>query len=295
MSEQLAPIVGNVRKTRDMTLPSLNFIGEDGVDHINVWEYAKTSLGKALNHLADMPFKHDIYGKFHSMEAFWYYIRSKSGDDQIRQMSGFRARRFGMNLEAKKVKDFRAVIADANWQKIKAYPLLKQELKELLLPIDAYYINNPELNVRIRPVSSMWLVPALHEIRVALQEEREPDFSFLTDEEQNIGIDRYENKKTNRTGFNSHLQNIYSVKPPQKKKQNGALLAPVSPNKPKPDLQAIEESTASLTGSCYTNASITGVIQSESEHIQALIADQAAAAKEMNESVEEPPKPQTAE
>jgi hypothetical protein len=159
----------------------LTAIGVDGKDHINVWEKGSTELGRNLSHISYFPFVHSEYGKFKTMEGFWHYIRSKNKDDNLRQLSGTKARKLGESLDICRVPNFKKVIMDANWQKIKAYPDLINDLKNLELPLDGYYIRAANKDLRIRFVSSSWILPGLEEIRKAILENRSPDFSFLVE------------------------------------------------------------------------------------------------------------------
>lgn len=208
MSEQLAGLVYHFPKKRSTHIPPLNSIGVDGIDHINIYQHGETTLGQALDRLADLPFKHNVYGKFRSIEGFWHYMRSIDRDDTFRVLSGYKARQAGDSIKEQFIENFKFIIADACWQKINAYPALRDELKELTLPLDAYYVHNAAQKVWIRPTNSMWLVPCFHEIRVALQENREPDFRFLMDQYFDGGKTQ---KKEGRIK-NSRLKNIYSQK-----------------------------------------------------------------------------------
>ena len=200
-------------KVQKTNMPELTEIGLDGVDHVNVWEYAQTNLGKALNTLADLPFVHDAHGQFKSIEGFWFYIRCIAPDEKLREVKGTPARKYCQKLEAdpsklQRVPNFRRIIADACWQKITAYPVLAEELKSLTIPLDGYFVRNEktqvdgvekEVGVRVRVTSSIWVIPALQEIRLALQENRKPDFRFLTDRLQ--GIDSSRRNKVNLVSF----------------------------------------------------------------------------------------------
>ena len=169
-------------KTQDKSnLPGLDTIGTDGVNHINIWEKASTDLGVALSHMSDLPFTHETYGKFRSIEGFWHYIRSVSRDDRTRMMAGYKAKKFGDGLQSQRVDDFKAIIMDANYQKIKQYPPLIDELRKSTLAFDFYYLYNNDVNIRIRPASAFWLIDGFEEVRKAIKENREPDFTFLKD------------------------------------------------------------------------------------------------------------------
>lgn len=157
-------------------LPNLDRIGDDGYDHINIWENGITELGKVLSHTSDIPFTHSVYGKFRSVEGFWHYIRSVSRDDRCRMYYGNRARMFGKSLESQQVDNFREIIMDANWQKIRSYPLLMKEIELSDQPFDSYYYMG---ETRARAASAFWMIEGFEEIRTAIKNNRNPDFEFL--------------------------------------------------------------------------------------------------------------------
>lgn len=181
--DKLASVRGNLRNPafsalRD-PLPNPSSIGEDGIDHINIWEQAKTDLGRALSHSARLSFTHSIFGRFDNMESFWQYIRSVERDDRVRVLHGYKLKTFARKLTFKRVPNFHAVIMDANWQKVQQYPDLLDELKESELPFDCYYLNNE--GIRIRPAFSHWVIYGFTKIREALKADDKPDFSTLMD------------------------------------------------------------------------------------------------------------------
>lgn len=209
LGEKLGQIKGLMKdksfKTEDKsTLPPVEQIGVDGVNHINIWERASTDLGVALSHMADLPFTHETYGKFRSIEGFWHYIRSISRDDRTRMMAGYKAKKFGDTLESQRVDDFKAIIMDANWQKVKQYPPIIEEIKNSTLPFDYYYIFNNEENVRIRPASAYWLLEGFNVIRQAIKEDSIPDFSFLKDRQPHF-------KKTSNSKYKNPQNKSTSV------------------------------------------------------------------------------------
>lgn len=169
------------KRTRDIREPMPMPTGVDGTDHINIWDKGNTLLGQLLSHSAALSFTHSIFGRFSTVESFWHYIRSVERDDRIRTMSGITLKRFSEKLQTVRVRNFKAIIMDTNWQKIKQYPDLLEELRDSELPIECYYHYKREDGVRIRPNFSPWLILGFVEIRNALKENREPDFNFLKD------------------------------------------------------------------------------------------------------------------
>lgn len=190
-------------RTEDKSaLPPVEQVGIDGVDHINIWEKGSTELGVALSHMADLPFTHETYGKFRSIEGFWHYIRSVTRDDRTRMMAGYKAKKFGDTLESQRIDDFKAIIVDANWQKIKQYPPIIEEIKNSTLPFDIYYLFNNDENVRIRPASAFWLLDGFNVIRQAIKENKEPDFTFLKDKQSNFKKSTERNKSRSKDSAN---------------------------------------------------------------------------------------------
>lgn len=178
----------SVRKDRDnnsyvdpLKLPSRSpmFWKEDGVDHINIGHAAKTEIGKALNHSSMITLNHSKFGKFSSIQSFWHYIQSEERDDRIRTLTGQMLMKFIKNLTTTRVVNFRAIILDANYQRIIQHDRFLNDLKESELPLDCYFVN--ESGVRIRPPYFKWLNIGLEEIRLALKEDREPDFKRFMD------------------------------------------------------------------------------------------------------------------
>lgn len=187
----------------DGVLKPIDKIGKDGIDHINIWEKGSTDLGIALSHMADLPFSHETYGRFRSVEGFWHYIRSVTRDDRTRVMAGFKAKKFGDSLESHRVDNFKEIIMDANWQKINQYPPIVEFLKASTLPLDHYYLYNLDPNIRVRPYSAFWMIAGFEEIRKAIKEDRKPKFDFLKD--------RPSTKKTGLTKPHTTASLPYSI------------------------------------------------------------------------------------
>lgn len=168
-------------------LPAPSESGVDGEEHINIWEFGATALGRDLSHSGNLPIEHEIFGNFSNMEAFWYYIRSTERDDRIRTMRGRQLKQFAEKLTSVRVPNFCAIIMDSNWQKIKQHPAVLESLKESTLPFDCYFTYKRTDGVRIRPSFSYWLIDGFNEIRAALKEGREPNFDAFKNN-KSIGI-----------------------------------------------------------------------------------------------------------
>ena len=178
-AKQKTPKVKIKESTPSNSGNSIDWI-EDGVDHINILRGAGTSLGDFLAHGSRYQLTHNIFGKFINMESFWYFIKSEEKDDLLRSKTGRNLKKHALQLNLQNVVNFRAIVMDANYQKIKEYPSFLKLMQESTLPFDCYHINN-EHQIRQRPVYYKWLVSGFEEIRTALKEGREPDFTLWMD------------------------------------------------------------------------------------------------------------------
>jgi hypothetical protein len=174
---------------KTLTSPPVSSWDEDGKDHINIYEYGNTDIGRALCSGSDLGFKHSVFGYFRSMKAFWCYIHSVERDDRVRKMSKSSLVTFSKSFKRAKVVNFRAIIMDSTWQRICKYPVIKEAICNSKLPFDCYYIL-PKSGVRVRYSYTIWFNAGMEEIRKALLEKRDPDFSFLLDE-PGTGIYQY--------------------------------------------------------------------------------------------------------
>jgi hypothetical protein len=164
---------------KDPTLSPMRWAA-DGEDHINVWEHASSPLGKLLAHSSPHSFKHRYFGKFNSMESFWHYIQSEERDDRIRVMHGPTLRAFIKRIKMTKITNFRAIIMDSNWQRIRQHRDWMDRIAASSLPFDCYYISK-DTQIRTRPTFFKWLIMGFEEIRTAIKDGREPCFDFLLD------------------------------------------------------------------------------------------------------------------
>lgn len=197
----------------DPSPSAMNWKG-DGIDHINIGRQAVTDLGFGLSNSSPLDFDHSIFGNFCSMETFWHYIQSKERDDRIRGMKGPVLQKFVEMLTWNSVKNFRAIIMDAHYQRIKQYEALKAELTKSTLPFDCYTINTS--GIRIRPKFFKWVIFGFEEIRAALRENREPNFDILKDIE-NSGIYDFVIPSTDHVNFDPSKTQRRSKRPFVKK------------------------------------------------------------------------------
>lgn len=71
---------------------------EDGITHINAYSKGKTKLGRMLSNMSDIGIDHPEYGKFKTLEGFYWWLKTGRETDFFRTGSGFECRNLGQEL-----------------------------------------------------------------------------------------------------------------------------------------------------------------------------------------------------
>lgn len=157
-----------------------NELAADGEDHINISLFGKTELGSALSNEVSIDVTHNIFGRFRSVTGFWYYIKSKERDDRCRRLVGKTIKEFSRKLTLSEVSNFRAIILDTVYQKVKQYPAIEEAMKNSTLRFECYFEDN-KTGLRQRPNYFTWFLDGMEEVRNAVKENREPNLSRFLD------------------------------------------------------------------------------------------------------------------
>ena len=145
----------------------------DGVDHINIYSRGKTELGRLLSNFAYSIFEHPRFGKFYSVEAYWYYL--KTGCQYYHELSrlyGAKAKATGKKYEVVGCPDFDFEIELALWCKVMQNPHVKEQLKASTLALTHYYYYGSPENPAIRRVKDEKLQMVFEKIRKYLNRAR---------------------------------------------------------------------------------------------------------------------------
>lgn len=110
----------------------------DGIDHINVYSKGQTRLGRFLSNFADTPFDHPEYGRFRTVEGFWYWLMT--GLEELRHLPGWECKELGKRAKIKRTQ-------------LEAYPRMKEMLQKNTLPLAHYYVYNGKV---IEPKEWTW-------------------------------------------------------------------------------------------------------------------------------------------
>jgi hypothetical protein len=167
------PAAQAAARSMEVDRTSLEYAAQDGVTHININRLSTSELGAALAHFTYAPFRHPYFGPFNSMEGFWYFIKALRPSDELRVLSGHRAKEFGKALPAGRRANFKQIIVEANYYKVVQNDNIKALMMESELPFDHYYLYG-EGPILIRPTGFEWLVEGFEEIRRMIDEDRRP-------------------------------------------------------------------------------------------------------------------------
>lgn len=175
------PNNGNTERSSQVAA-NVNRLGDDGVDHINLFRDGKTDVGRllCLDHVRS--WEHEILGPFRSLNTLMYFLRAKHRTDLIRTMVGSELHSFVQTRcggFGDRIPYFREIILDSIWRRVKVFNDLSAALTKSTLPFDCYREN--EVGLRFRFGHSPWLILGYEEIRRALKEGREPNFRRIAD------------------------------------------------------------------------------------------------------------------
>lgn len=168
-----------------------NNFGKEGVDHINISIQSETRLGKIFDpaYLKVINYKH--IGKFNSVMSLWYWIRSSDLDDTIRRLTGRNLKTYAEanGVFNKFVPNFKAIIAQATWNKIKSYPGIMKEIRDLNpeTKLISYHIVKSS-GLRIATSYAALIIDIAELIIKAVKEGKEPDFSEFVDTKDKAGM-----------------------------------------------------------------------------------------------------------
>lgn len=167
-------------KPTTVTVQMLTNPMDDGIDHINMYSKGRTKLGRDLTHFAPIGFTHPEYGKFGSVEAFWYWASTGKRWDHLRPLIGFKAKEEGKKLEVIKYPTFMNEVEEANRLKILQNPELLEAFKNSTLPLTHYYAygNAPDMKA-VSHWSTPWFEYFFTKLRKELRGELEKGYRVL--------------------------------------------------------------------------------------------------------------------
>ena len=143
----------------------------DGIEHINIYSKGKTEIGRLLTNFAHTPFIHPEYGRFESVEGFWYWLRNGKQHEELRTMYGFKAKEYGKQFESIDCSTFQEDVKEVIRCKLRQNRKILQMLVDSILPLEHYYwygdINNPKV---YNLPQYKWIIDEIERIRVVCQE-----------------------------------------------------------------------------------------------------------------------------
>lgn len=146
----------------------------EGVDHINIYSNSRLEVGRAMSNFFKSVFIHPTYGKFYSVEGFYFWLLTGKQHHRLKSMFGFRAKQEGSLLEkTRKVdKQFKEEIMYAIGLKVVQNTYIQKLLIDSTLPFTHYYyygdmMDKPKIYDRSK--QDDYLIEAAEIIRIKLQ------------------------------------------------------------------------------------------------------------------------------
>jgi len=168
-----------------------NDFGVEGEDHINISIQSETRLGKILDPAYLKSINYRFIGKFASVMSLWYWVRSPDFDDRLRQLTGRNLKMYAdqNGLHNNYVPNFKAIIGMATWQKIKGYPAILKEIKELKegTKLLSYHVVKAS-DLRVCTHYAEMIIKIGNIIVDSVKAGAEPDFSELADDKSKTGL-----------------------------------------------------------------------------------------------------------
>lgn len=113
----------------------------DGQTHINMYSKAKTSIGRRLTNMGDVPVTIDGAGTFRCMEGYWYWLSTGGACPALMKTNGYESKTLGKSLERVQVDNFQDKIKYALWKRFEQNPQFKQDFIDTGdLPLLHYYV-----------------------------------------------------------------------------------------------------------------------------------------------------------
>lgn len=161
-----------------------NKFDDEGVDHINISIQSDTKLGKLFDPAYLKVINYPFIGKFNSVMSLWFWVRTSDLDDNMRRLTGHKLKSYAESkgVFGSYVPNFKAIIAYATWIKIKNYPGVINELKQLPDSVKflSYHIVKAS-GLRLCTNYAALMISIMDHIVKAVKNGEEPDFDCFVD------------------------------------------------------------------------------------------------------------------
>lgn len=127
---------------------------QDGITHINIYTKGQTDIGKMLSNLSNYGIVHEQYGRFSSLEAFWFWLVTEQQFEELRVLNGFNANKRGRELCKDINVDYESVTTSEVFRetfktgiecKLRQHTFIRQKLVETgSLPLTHYFFYSPK-------------------------------------------------------------------------------------------------------------------------------------------------------
>lgn len=170
----------------------------DGVDHINIWPFSDSPVGRAIALDKISTWDHPFLGSFLTIEAVHILARAKTIDESYRKARPQDLRQLLSNNTGKfyarnQVRNLDAALLHCAYVRLLSEPKTVKMLIESTLPFDHYWrekLEEGKVPRYSRRDNHSWIVPGFNEIREAFKNWRQPNFKArMSDPDLPIYVD----------------------------------------------------------------------------------------------------------
>lgn len=143
---------------------------EDGITHINIYSKGETEVGRMLSNFYHSPFIHPVYGKFASIEGFWYWLKTGKKIKTLKTLYGANAKKVGRQHEDVHIDRFDDHIKIALACKMAYNPDIVLKVCQSDLPFEHYYYYGERDNPKVYNLPQYkWLCDWFEEYRTEVK------------------------------------------------------------------------------------------------------------------------------
>lgn len=142
-------------------------------NHINIYSNSARALGRQLSNFYRSETEHPEYGKFMSVEGFYYWLLTGKKNEELRELHGYEAKKVGSEFDSvvdSNNDSFKKEIQTMILLKISQNKRIENNLASSNLPLTHYYyygsIENPKVH---RLPQHDYMVNIITQYRDALQ------------------------------------------------------------------------------------------------------------------------------
>lgn len=137
----------------------------DGKDHVNIYSKARTQLGQDLSNFSALGITHPEFGRFASLEAYWYWLATGKRFYELTRLTGVHAKRIGKSYPRVDNSNFQEEFTQGIHLRFQKHPGLYERFMACDLPFAHYYYFGAAENCKLMDsTSNRWVIDLYREL-----------------------------------------------------------------------------------------------------------------------------------